>query len=321
MVKTVFIALYLIVVKILLSASHFMVLLRRFELEKELGRERQHWSWTLPARKYSERWRDLLIGGEEAAGFVEELEEFGAVAVGVGGFAFEGEVADLVPGEGAAVGALAEHEAVGGDGGGEFEFGGGSGEGGFFVGDGDFDELAGGGVGGFVAEFDSEEFGGGGGRFGGGTGVDATGYRGWGLVFEGIDGGGGWGETDGDDFVEGGDAVAGADFAGVFGVVVEVFLGEETVFVADEAVAGDLGGVEFDLDFDVFGDGDEGAGHLFDQEFAGLAEAVDVAVVAVAFVGEGFHGAVFEVAGAVAEDGEEDAGAGFFGDEFFEVGG
>jgi hypothetical protein len=41
-VKTVFIALYLIVVKILLSASHFMVLLRRFELEKELGRERPH---------------------------------------------------------------------------------------------------------------------------------------------------------------------------------------------------------------------------------------------------------------------------------------
>ena len=107
--KTVFIALYLIVVKILLSASHFMVLLRRFELEKELGRERQHWSWTLPARKYSERWRDLLIGGEEAAGFVEELEEFGAVAVGVWGFAFEGEVADLVPGQRAAVGALAEH--------------------------------------------------------------------------------------------------------------------------------------------------------------------------------------------------------------------
>ncbi len=276
-----------------------------------LSRQGDNGFFRLPRSLWS-RCRSVHLG-QEAAGFVEELEEFGAVAVGVAAFAFEGELADLVPGQGAAIAALAEHEAVGGDGGGELELGAGGGEGGFFVGDGDFDELAGGTFGGFVAEFDGEEFGGCGGGFG------CWGCcRWWGLVFEGIDGSSGWGEADGDEFVEGGDAMASADFASVFGVVIEVFFGEQAVFVTDEAVAGDLGGVEFDLDFDVFGDGDEGAGHLFDEDFASLAEAVDVAVVAVAFVGEGFHGAVFEVAGAVAEHAEEDAGAGFLGDEFFE---
>jgi hypothetical protein len=159
-VKSVFISLYLIVVKILLSASHFMVLLGWFGLEKSWAGNVNCGVGRFRPGSIQEEWGSLLIGREEAAGFVEELEEFGAVAEGVGAFAFEGELADLVPGEGAAVGALAEHEAVGGDGGGEFEFGGGGGEGGFFVGDGDFDELAGGAFGGFVAEFDGEEFGG-----------------------------------------------------------------------------------------------------------------------------------------------------------------
>src|SRR5690606_33657623 len=74
------------------------------------------------------------------------------------------------------------------------------------------DQVAGVLAGAFVADFYGGEFGG----FVFGV------FRG-GLVAEGV----GAGEVDfyfgGDDFVEGGDGVAGADVAGGFGVVVEIF--------------------------------------------------------------------------------------------------
>ena len=114
-------------------------------------------------------------------------------------------------------------------------------------------------------------------------------------------------ERGGHDFIECGHGVPGADFAGVLRVVFEVFLREHSVFVAQEPIGGHLRGIEFHLDLHVFGHRHEGAGHLVHEDLAGLAEAVDVGVVAVSFIGEGFHGAVLEVAGAVAEHAEEDA--------------
>ena len=51
----------------------------------------------------------------------------------------------------------------------------------------------------------------------------------------------------GHDFVQRGDGMPGADFAGVFLVVVEVLGRQRAVFVADEPIAGDFRGVEFHL--------------------------------------------------------------------------
>jgi hypothetical protein len=149
------------------------------------------------------------------------------------------------------------------------------------------------------------------------TGGAAAGLRGrrrLGLVLEGVDAGGGF-DADGNQFVEGGDDVARAEFAGILAVVVEILLGEQAVFVADEPVGVEMGGIEFDLELDVLGDGEEGAGGLFDEALAGLGEGVDVGIVAVALVGEGFEAVVLVVAHAVAEDGEEDALLGAVGEE------
>ncbi len=94
--------------------------------------------------------------------------------------------------------------------------------------------------------------------------------------------------------------MAGADVAGINFVVVEVFVAQGAVGVADEAVFFDGGGVEFDLDFDVLGDGGEGGGELVAQDFSGFFFAVDIAVIAVAGVGDLFHHGFVVVAGAVA---------------------
>ena len=114
----------------------------------------------------------------------------------------------------------------------------------------------------------------------------------------------------GDDFVERGHGVAGADFAGIFFVVVKIFGGEHAVFVADQPIAGDLGRVELDLDLHILGNRDERAGHFLDEHLAGFGEAVDIVLVAVAFARDRFHHRVVEIAPAEAEHGEEDAGLG-----------
>ncbi len=122
-----------------------------------------------------------------------------------------------------------------------------------------------------------------------------------------------------DDLVERGDAVAGADLAGVLGVVVEVARGEHAVLVADQAVGGNLGRVELDLDLDVLGDGHQGPAELGHQHLLRLGQGVDVGVVAVALVGQHLQRLVLVVAHAVAERGQEDAAAGLVLDQPLQV--
>ena len=128
------------------------------------------------------------------------------------------------------------------------------------------------------------------------------------------------GQARGHELIQRCDIVPGADLASVLGVVVEVLFGEQTVFITDEPVLAHHGGIELDLDFHILRHGDERAVHLLDEHFARLAQAVYVAVVAVALVGQGFHGAVLQVPGAEAEHAEEDAAARLFGDEAFQLG-
>ena len=116
-----------------------------------------------------------------------------------------------------------------------------------------------------------------------------------------------FGRVGGDDFVERGHRVAGPDLAGVLGVVVEILLVEHAVFVAEQAVAFDVLRVELDLDLHVLGDGDQRAGEPFDQQLLGLVDGVDVAVVAVALVGQLFQRRVLVVAHAETQHGQEDA--------------
>ena len=98
------------------------------------------------------------------------------------------------------------------------------------------------------------------------------------------------------DGVQGGGAVPGADLTGVDSIVAEVLVSDVPVFVPDQAVVGDHIRVEVDLDFGVQGDHLQGGGQVFDEEFLGFVQVVDVGVAAVAVVGQRLHQAVIQVA-------------------------
>src|SRR5919198_1789130 len=111
----------------------------------------------------------------------------------------------------------------------------------------------------------------------------------------------------GDYLVERRDGVARADLARVLAVVVEIAVGEQAVLVADEPVAGHQPRVELDLYLHVLRDRQERRAGLLAQSLARLRLGVDVGVITVPLVGQLLHHRVVEVAGAEAEDGEEDA--------------
>ena len=68
------------------------------------------------------------------------------------------------------------------------------------------------------------------------------------------------GGAGGRDLIEGGDLMAGTDVPCVDLVIVEILAPQRAGFIADQAVFGDGGGVEFHLDFHVIGDGEQRAG-------------------------------------------------------------
>ena len=80
-----------------------------------------------------------------------------------------------------------------------------------------------------------------------------------------------------------------SDLSRVDRIIVEVLIVQHAVLVADEAVLGDSVLVELDLDFDISGDDLEGAGELCAEDALGLLDAVDVEVVAVAFIRQVLH--------------------------------
>ncbi len=109
--------------------------------------------------------------------------------------------------------------------------------------------------------------------------------------------------------------MAGADFAGVFLVVVEVLRCEHAILVTKQAVAGHGRRIELDLNLHVLGDRHQRAGHLLDEHLLGFLKRVDVSVVAVPLVGELFERRVFQVAHAVAQRAEEDFALGLLFDQ------
>ena len=73
-----------------------------------------------------------------------------------------------------------------------------------------------------------------------------------------------------------------------------------------------MGRIEFDLNFDILGNGHQRTGQLVDQHFAGLTEGINVAILPIALVRELLECAVFQVAHAKTQYGEEGTCFGFF---------
>ena len=97
----------------------------------------------------------------------------------------------------------------------------------------------------------------------------------------------------------------GADLAGVLFVVLEILRRHDPVFIAEEPVGGDLGGIELDLDLHILGDRHRAPGELLDEHLPRLPRSIDVGIDPVAVVSELLHLFVLEVPLAVAEDGEK----------------
>ena len=112
------------------------------------------------------------------------------------------------------------------------------------------------------------------------------------------------------DLVQRGDAVPGADLAGVDRVVAEVLVGDGAVLEAEQPVAGHHLRVEVHLHLGVLGDGLQRAGQVVDEEAPRLVDGVHVGVDAVALVGQLLHQHVVVVAHAEADRGQIDAALG-----------
>lgn len=107
-----------------------------------------------------------------------------------------------------------------------------------------------------------------------------------------------------DDFIQRRDLLAGAEFPGIFGIIVEVAGFEETVVIADQAIGSDLCRIEFDLQLDVFRNREKGAGELANQNALAFEDVVDVGIVAIAMIGKRFHFGILVVAAAETQNAE-----------------
>ena len=112
--------------------------------------------------------------------------------------------------------------------------------------------------------------------------------------------------------------MAGADFAGVDLVVVEVFAAQGAVLVTDQAIFGDDRGIEFELDLHVLRDGQHRRRQFLDEHLAAFVERIDIGMVAVADVGQLFGHRIVVVAGAEAQRRQRDAGLALVGDHRFQ---
>ncbi len=119
----------------------------------------------------------------------------------------------------------------------------------------------------------------------------------------------------GNELVKCRDVLSRADLPGVFAIVIEVAVGHDPVFIADQPKTRHLGRVEFDLDLHVLGNGHQGGTHFPDQHLVRFFRRVDVGVMPIALVREPFQVVVLEVAHAETEHAQKDAAAGLGLDE------
>ena len=89
----------------------------------------------------------------------------------------------------------------------------------------------------------------------------------------------------------------------------------DAVLVADQAIAGDLGRIEFDLQFHVLRDGDERCACFLDQDAPRLLDRIEIGVVAIPLVRQRLHRRVLQVVVADTQDGQEDAALALLFDE------
>ena len=98
-----------------------------------------------------------------------------------------------------------------------------------------------------------------------------------------------------------------AQIARIFGVVVEVLVGQTTVVVPNQPIRRDLGGIEFHLDLGILGHREEGARQFLHDHPPGLPQRVDGIGHTITVVGQHLHAVIPNDGCAVAKDGKTNA--------------
>src|ERR1700733_6869299 len=101
--------------------------------------------------------------------------------------------------------------------------------------------------------------------------------------------------------------MAAAELACIFFIVVKIFFCKHPVFIAYQAVALYLCGVKFYLQLYIFGNGKKCAAKLIYQYFLCFINAINISVVAIAFISKLLHFCILVVTSAVAKHCQEHA--------------
>ena len=108
-------------------------------------------------------------------------------------------------------------------------------------------------------------------------------------------------------FVEGGDAVTGTNFACIHRVVPKVLVVHPTVFIAQKPVSADNFRIEVHLNLGILGYGLKGPGQVLYEDSLSFGYVIHIVIAAVTVVGQLFHQNVVVVTHAETHRGESHA--------------
>src|SRR5690606_10234237 len=104
-----------------------------------------------------------------------------------------------------------------------------------------------------------------------------------------------------------------------FFVIIEIFLFQQAVFIAQQPICLDFARIELNLYFYILGDRKKRAAKFGNHGFASLGDVVDIGVISMALISQQFHLAVFQIAHAESQHGKAYAALPFPCDELLHV--
>ena len=97
-----------------------------------------------------------------------------------------------------------------------------------------------------------------------------------------------------------------SNFASIFPVVIEILRIKDSILVSNQSIGGNICGIEFDLDFDILGDGNERARELFQQDLSCFGVGVDECVVSIPFPADLLEHCIVVVTHSKSQNGQVD---------------
>ena len=93
-------------------------------------------------------------------------------------------------------------------------------------------------------------------------------------------------------------------FSGIFPVVIKILLCHDSIFITDETIGLDFQRIEFDLNFNVLRNREEGGPQIRNKYLFRFSDVVDIEIIAVARVAYLLHSSVLVISHAKAANGE-----------------